>query len=73
MLDDVLGFGFGVLATADFVGEVEGAVMVRDAALDGWLAEVGARAVVVRPDRYVLGVADDVGGVLRLLSIGDSG
>lgn len=73
LLDDVLGFGFGVLATADFVGEVEGAVMVRDAALDGWLAEVGARAVVVRPDRYVLGVADDVGGVLRLLSIGDSG
>lgn len=73
LLDEVLGLEFGVLATADFEGEVAGAVVVRDAALAEWLFELGARAVVVRPDRYVLGVADDVGGVLRLLSIGTNG
>ena len=73
LLDEVLGLGFGVLAAGDFEGEVAGAVVVRDAALEGWLAEVGARAVVVRPDRYVLGVADDIGGVRRLLSIGANG
>ena len=71
--DDVVGLGFGVLATGDFEGEVPGAVVVRDAALAGWLGEVGARAVVVRPDRYVLGVADDVSGVLRLLILGAGG
>jgi 3-(3-hydroxy-phenyl)propionate hydroxylase len=58
LLDEAIGAGFGVLARPGFWA-VDGAVVVEDAAVGAYLDEVGAPAVVVRPDRYVLGVAAD--------------
>jgi 3-(3-hydroxy-phenyl)propionate hydroxylase len=70
LLDDAIGSGFGVLARPGFGpvdGLLAGAVVVEDAAVGAFLDDVGARAVVLRPDRYVLGWADDAAGVAALL------
>jgi 3-(3-hydroxy-phenyl)propionate hydroxylase len=72
LLDDAIGAGFGVLARAGF-GAVEGAVVVEDAALRPWLEELGVGAVVVRPDRYVLGCAADAAQAGRLTAWGTDG
>jgi 3-(3-hydroxy-phenyl)propionate hydroxylase len=68
-LDDRIGYRFAVLlrpgdaaalptAPLDALA-ARGAVLVADAALAPWLDDVGALAVLVRPDRYVLGAARD--------------
>jgi 3-(3-hydroxy-phenyl)propionate hydroxylase len=68
MLDDRVGYRFVVLASADFIETLPAATPARlrgsDVALvaaDGdaarYLAELGTSAVVIRPDRYILGVA----------------
>jgi 3-(3-hydroxy-phenyl)propionate hydroxylase len=70
MLDDRVGYRFAVLANSDFIEALPGAVRAKlktsDVALvaaDGdapdYLAELGTSAVVIRPDRYVLGVASN--------------
>lgn len=67
LLDDAIGPGFGVLARPGF-GGVADAVVIEDAAVGALLDEVGARAVVLRPDRYVLGWGNttaEVAGLLR--------
>jgi 3-(3-hydroxy-phenyl)propionate hydroxylase len=38
------------------------------AALGAWLAEIGASAVLIRPDRYIHGVAHDDASLQALLS-----
>ncbi len=68
LLDDLVGFRFAVLATRHFAdalpattrAKLNGADVVLieadgDAAI--YLAELHAEAVVIRPDRYILGVA----------------
>ena len=78
LLDDAIGPGFGVLmrgGCAPTAGEraalcSAGAVVVADAALAPYLDTVGAVAVVLRPDRYVLGCAGSVGEVLDMLAGG---
>jgi hypothetical protein len=42
-------------------------VVIEDAAVGGFLDEVGARAVVLRPDRYVLGWGDSPDEVAEVL------
>jgi 3-(3-hydroxy-phenyl)propionate hydroxylase len=72
-LDDRVGLNFLVVAHGDLleaadpatraVWEQLGAVLLEaaDAAYEGWLAERGLAAVVIRPDRYVFGTAATVG------------
>jgi len=68
MLDDRVGYQFAVLAKADFIdallaamraklksGDV--ALVAADGEAAGYLAELRTAAVVIRPDRYILGVA----------------
>ncbi len=68
MLDDRVGYRYAVLASADFIEALPAATRARlkgsDVALvaaDGdaarYLAELGASAVFIRPDRYILGIA----------------
>jgi len=69
-LDDAVGLRFAAVMSGDFDARMPAEVRVdltrRDIALvadDGpavaaWLAALGAGAVLVRPDRYILGVAE---------------
>jgi 3-(3-hydroxy-phenyl)propionate hydroxylase len=79
MLDDRVGYRFAVLANSDFIEALPGAVRAKlktsDVALvaaDGdapdYLAELGASAVVIRPDRYVLGVASNAAELEAVLA-----
>lgn len=66
LLDDAIGPGFGVLARPGF-GDVADAVVIEDAAVGALLDELGARAVVLRPDRYVLGWGNSPAEVAKVL------
>lgn len=77
LLDTALDHGFAVLsADTALVSDLRtperarfdaiGTRWVSDAGLDGWLREIGSPVVVLRPDRYVLGVADTVRDLARL-------
>jgi 3-(3-hydroxy-phenyl)propionate hydroxylase len=77
-LDDTVGYHFVLVAVAELaehagtgleaVGDQPVAIMSADeGALRDWLASTGARAVLLRPDRYVYGVANDAAGVDTLL------
>jgi 3-(3-hydroxy-phenyl)propionate hydroxylase len=80
-LDEALGNGFAVLGAADVIAgvapetrrrwEALGVVVVDrpGAAVDGWLAEHGAQAVVLRPDRYVMGIARTPADLDRLARV----
>ncbi len=79
-LDEALGNGFAVLGAADVIAgaapdtrrrwEALGVVVDRPgAAVNGWLAEHGAQAVVLRPDRYVLGLARTPADLDRLARV----
>jgi 3-(3-hydroxy-phenyl)propionate hydroxylase len=82
LLDDVVGYRFAlVVADAELATLAEAAVATHcDAranlsvvradsnALRDWLASLNASAVLVRPDRYVAGTANDASGVLALLA-----
>ncbi|MFZ1997373.1 MAG: bifunctional 3-(3-hydroxy-phenyl)propionate/3-hydroxycinnamic acid hydroxylase, partial [Solirubrobacteraceae bacterium] len=70
-LDDIVGLGFGVIARTDLALTVPAmphvVVVAEPAELVGpVLATYDAAAVVIRPDRYVLGVAHDVVELGRL-------
>src|SRR5579863_2908813 len=79
MLDDRVGYRFAVLANSDFIEALPGAVhnklMTSDVALvaadgdaPGYLTELGTSAVVIRPDRYVLGVASNASELEAVLA-----
>lgn len=68
LMDEVVGYRFAVLARADLLDEVSpaaraaweraGAVVLANEG-EAYLAGLGASAALIRPDRYVLGVARD--------------
>jgi 3-(3-hydroxy-phenyl)propionate hydroxylase len=68
LLDDRVGHRFAILAAADFIEAMPAAMHAKlktsdvvlvtaEGAAAGYLAELGTSAVVIRPDRYILGVA----------------
>jgi 3-(3-hydroxy-phenyl)propionate hydroxylase len=77
-LDEAIGEGFAVLGDARTIDAVDtatrarwtaaGAVVLRDPgeAVSAWWRERGATAVVLRPDRYLLGAASDAAGLAAL-------
>ena len=80
--DEALGRGFFLLVTPDRAGDVDAAALARagvgvvevTAALDvegaytQWFAEHGCSAVVVRPDFYVYGSAQEPAATAELVS-----
>lgn len=70
MLDAVLGSRFGLLARAGFTAAPMPYTRVLAAtpgdALDNVLASLGVAAVLLRPDRYIFGSAQDDAGIARL-------
>ncbi|KAA1002396.1 bifunctional 3-(3-hydroxy-phenyl)propionate/3-hydroxycinnamic acid hydroxylase [Paraburkholderia panacisoli] len=77
-LDDAVGYRFALVALDELAQHAQAAldterdqpvvvVPAGDGALRDWLASTGARAVLLRPDRYVYGVANDPAGVDALL------
>ena len=56
-----------VVFTLDAAGDWACGVEARDPALRTWLDAYGAAAVVLRPDRYVAGIASDAAGLQTLL------
>jgi 3-(3-hydroxy-phenyl)propionate hydroxylase len=78
LLDDHVGYRFAVLASADLVdslprttrAKLDGAgavLIVASGEAAAYLADLRAKAVVIRPDRYILGVAStpaELGAVL---------
>lgn len=78
-LDDAVGYRFALVVDSALAEHVCAAmnarqservaiVAARDAALADWLASTGARALLMRPDRYVAGIAHDLAGVAALLA-----
>lgn len=56
--DDVAGYGYALFARAALPVPARADVaVITDAAVQPWLDQLGAAAVLVRPDRYVLGAA----------------
>lgn len=56
--DDAAGYGFALFARPGLqVTPRDGLTVIRDTAVQPWLDQLGAEAVMVRPDRYVLGAA----------------
>jgi 3-(3-hydroxy-phenyl)propionate hydroxylase len=78
--DDYVGYRFSILADEDLLAEAEVPTDPLWTALDvvgvpadsdglrGWLEKLGHRAVVVRPDRYILGVADSAAELRELVA-----
>jgi 3-(3-hydroxy-phenyl)propionate hydroxylase len=77
--DDEVGYRFALVVDASLADEVRAAlsadqreriavVAASGEALQAWLDAQAARAVMLRPDRYVGGVAHDFSGVVRLLA-----
>jgi 3-(3-hydroxy-phenyl)propionate hydroxylase len=78
MLDDLVGYNFAVIAEPAVLAEVDpatrqawqrlGAAVVAElpTPLGAWMEERRARALIVRPDRYVFGVAEDAAGLEKL-------
>ncbi len=80
LLDRALGDGFAVLsADTGVVAKLPaverarfdgiGTRWVSDAGLGGWLRDIGSQVVVLRPDRYVFGVADSGHDLARLAAL----
>jgi 3-(3-hydroxy-phenyl)propionate hydroxylase len=68
-MDDRIGYRFAAVARCEFAGSLppdlramlaaRDVALVADAAYGPWLEDIGAEAVLVRPDRYVFGAAHD--------------
>lgn len=79
LLDSVLGSNFAVIGRDDVLRECSqelrqrfdsvDAVWIGDPGLYDWLEEAGAPIVVLRPDRYVLGTAEDFEAIERLATL----
>lgn len=74
-LDDQVGYRFAlvveprlVAAARNAVGERACVIEAHDPALAAWLDLFGAAAVLLRPDRYVAGIAHDAPGLQALLA-----
>jgi len=62
--------GERVVITPDGAGGAEGGIRrlrERDRLFADWMARYGVAAVVVRPDRYVYGIARDAGELNRMM------
>jgi 3-(3-hydroxy-phenyl)propionate hydroxylase len=77
-LDDTVGYRFALVAVATLADHARASldadrdqpveiVAAGDGALLDWLVSTGTRAVLLRPDRYIYGTADDEAGVDALL------
>jgi 3-(3-hydroxy-phenyl)propionate hydroxylase len=81
LLDTLLGLNFAVLGEDTVLAEVsedtherwqaQGVVTVpaRDPEVKAWLDQQGARAVLLRPDRYILGVAQNSADLDRISAV----
>lgn len=77
LMDDVVGYRFALVASPALLAACDdiddratraGIHIVSDGAVvNTWLASTGAAAVLIRPDRYVYGVAHDTASLHRLL------
>lgn len=77
LMDDVVGYRFALVASPALLAACDdiddratraGIHIVGDGAVvNTWLASTGAAAVLIRPDRYVYGVAHDTASLHRLL------
>jgi 3-(3-hydroxy-phenyl)propionate hydroxylase len=84
-LDDLAGYHYALLIESAFAIEARAllddracvddriAVIVADGPAAGWLARLGVRAVLLRPDRYVAGTARDAVGLDTLLGAARAG
>jgi 3-(3-hydroxy-phenyl)propionate hydroxylase len=80
-LDDHVGYGFAAILRPEFASGLPGHIfeqfalrgithVVADApGLAAWLQDIGAPAVLVRPDRYMLGEAHSVRELQALTSL----
>jgi 3-(3-hydroxy-phenyl)propionate hydroxylase len=78
LLDDVVGYRFAVLASPRLADALKATghvspnadvvVVTATGPAGSYLAELGAEAVVIRPDRYILGVASTVTELDALLA-----
>ncbi len=67
--DDAAGYGFALFARPGLaVPPRENLTVIRDAAVQPWLDQLGAKAAMIRPDRYVLGAARDEAELEDLLA-----
>ncbi|MDI1344850.1 MAG: bifunctional 3-(3-hydroxy-phenyl)propionate/3-hydroxycinnamic acid hydroxylase [Pseudolabrys sp.] len=78
-MDDRAGYRFAVLAAPDFaaalppatrttLNNLDAAVIAADGEASAYLASLNTRAVVVRPDRHILGVASTAGELDLILA-----
>jgi 2-polyprenyl-6-methoxyphenol hydroxylase and related FAD-dependent oxidoreductases len=78
LIDDVVGYEFAVLAEPSIIGDLDlsargaaeriHATVVSDSAITAWLTEIGARAVIIRPDRYYYGAFADTTALGKALA-----
>lgn len=75
-LDDVVGYRFALVATPAVCSELSAVtdeslavVPAHDPALKQWLEALSAQAVLIRPDRYIAGVAGDAAQAEDLIQI----
>ena len=72
-LDDHVGYGYALVVDAAWSADarrISGAIPVlpaESASTRQWLERLGARAVLLRPDRYVAATTDDRADIQRLL------
>ncbi|MGF6553139.1 hypothetical protein QFZ96_008275 [Paraburkholderia youngii] len=77
LMDDVVGYRFVLVALPELLAGDDdiasraawaGIQIVSDEdAVNAWLASTGAAAVLIRPDRYVYGIAHDIASLHRLV------
>jgi 3-(3-hydroxy-phenyl)propionate hydroxylase len=79
--DDHVGYGFAAILRPDFASDLPNCVLEQFALrgimlvvagtpdLAAWLLDIGAPAVVVRPDRYMLGEAQSVSELQALTAL----
>jgi len=72
-LDDRIGYGHALIVDPEWVDDAQqiaGTITVLSAdsvVMKEWLTQLGARAVLLRPDRYVAGIAVDKEQLARLM------
>ena len=74
LLDDLVGYRDVLVATPEFATQAQSlakdlvVVAAKEEAMAKWLHRMGAKAALIRPDRYVAGIADDERSLVKLLS-----
>jgi 3-(3-hydroxy-phenyl)propionate hydroxylase len=68
LMDEAIGQRFAILGDAALLEGIDGAAVLLPGVGMEWLAVHRARAVVLRPDRYIFGLANDQATLLALLS-----